>query len=74
METANYINNEVSDKKIVLTGAMLPERFTNSDAPVNLGIALGCIDFIENGVYVAMHGIVKKHNQMKRNMETGKFY
>ena len=74
LESANYINNKVGDKKIVLTGAMLPERFANSDAPMNLGLALGCVDYIENGVYVAMHGIVRNHKLMKRNLEAGKFY
>lgn len=72
-DTANYLSS-ISNKKIILTGAMRPERFANSDGPTTVGMAIGSIQVIENGVYVAMHGVVKKHNEIKRNSETGKYY
>ena len=31
---------------IVMTGAMRPERFTNSDAPINVGMAIGAVQML----------------------------
>ncbi len=72
-ETATFLSS-ISDKTIILTGAMKPERFYNSDAPINMGIAIGAINVLEYGVYIAMHGIVKSHNEIKRNVDSGKYY
>ena len=74
LETAVYLNNTVKDKLVIITGAMLPERFTNSDASINLGCAIGAINVLEKGVYIAMHGVVKPFNEINRNLETGKYY
>ncbi len=59
---------------IGITGAMLPERFSNSDAPINLGCAIATANLMDDGVYIAMHGIVKEYVEMKRNLTTGKYY
>ena len=63
----------IKDKTIVLTGAMRPERFANSDAPINLGVAIGSVQSLPNGVYVAMHGQTSLAEQMTRDLETGQF-
>jgi len=52
--------SEIKDKVIVLTGAMKPEKFQNSDADFNIGVAVGAINFLENGIYIAIDGIVYK--------------
>ena len=74
LETAAYLAKRLQDQKVVLTGAMRPERFTNSDAPLNLGMAIAALQLIPSGVHVAMHGIVKPHNAMQRNLDSGAFY
>lgn len=74
IETALLLNRNISDKVIVLTGAMRPEQFSNSDAPVNVGSAIAAVQLLSPGVYIAMHGIVKPYDVIKRNMETGKYY
>ena len=74
LETAEFLRKHTSGKLIVLTGAMRPERFYNSDAPINIGTAIAVASFREEGVYVAMHGRVKPSSEMKRDPETGKFY
>jgi L-asparaginase len=74
METATYLDKKVGDKLVVITGAMRPERFSNSEAPINLGCAIAAANLIEKGVYIAMHGIVKAHSKIKRDLETGKYY
>jgi L-asparaginase len=74
METAAFLKERIKDKLVVITGAMLPERFSNSDAPINLGCAIATANLMRTGVYIAMHGIVKKSTEMHRNLETGKYY
>lgn len=74
IETANFLNQHVANKLIILTGAMLPERFSNSEAPINIGCAIAAANLLDQGVYVTMHGIVKEQSAIKRNMETGAFY
>jgi L-asparaginase/Glu-tRNA(Gln) amidotransferase subunit D len=53
---------------------MRPERFSNSDAPINLGCAIATANLMEKGVFVAMHGIVKENTEIGRDHETGQFY
>ena len=72
LETAKAIS-EIKDKTIIITGAMRPERFSNSDAPINIGTAIGAINALENGVYIAMQGIVFRWDKCTRNMITGQF-
>lgn len=63
----------IPSKVIILTGAMRPERFANSDAPINLGVAIGAVQCLPPGVYVAMHGQVLPWQACTRDPETGQF-
>ena len=74
VETGEYLDKLISKKKVVITGAMLPQRFSNSDAPINLGLAIGALSSLDDGVYVAMHGIVKLWSKVKRDLNSGKYY
>ena len=74
LETANYLAERLTDRLIVLTGAMRPERFSNSEAPINLGAAIATVNLMEKGVFLAMHGIVKPHDQVQRDPQTGKYF
>lgn len=74
IETANYLSDEVQNKKVVITGAMLPERFSNSEAAINLGSAIGAATYIDPGIYIAMHGIIKPRDTINRDMSTGKYF
>jgi L-asparaginase len=74
IETAGFLASQVPDKVVVLTGAMLPQRFMNSDAAINLGIAIGAAGTLTAGIYVAMHGVVKPFDLIQRDMQTGKFF
>jgi L-asparaginase len=64
----------IKGKAIVLTGAKLPERFTNSDARFNIGVAVGVLNTTEEGVFIAMSGRVFPCDKVKRDMITGKFF
>lgn len=72
IETAKKLN-VIKDKTIIITGAMRPERFSNSDAPINIGLAIGGVQTLPDGVYIAMHGKVYCWNKVKRNEQTGQF-
>ncbi|MCX7834350.1 MAG: asparaginase domain-containing protein [Ignavibacteria bacterium] len=64
---------EIKDKVIILTGAMRPERFSNSDAGFNLGVAIGAANVLERGVYIAMNGQIFDCQKVVRDSETGRF-
>lgn len=63
----------IKNKVIVLTGAMRPERFSNSDADFNLGVAIGVLNMAEEGIYIAMNGRVYPYNKVKRDLDIGQF-
>ena len=74
IETARYLSIHIENKLVILTGAMLPERFSNSDAEINLGCAIGACSILSEGVYIAMHGIIKSVSGIRRDLSTGKFF
>ncbi len=47
---------DIKDKTIILTGSMLPEKFRDSDADFNIGMAVGAAQTLNNGVYIALYG------------------
>jgi L-asparaginase len=48
----------ISGKTIVLVGALAPARFSDSDAPFNLGMAFATAQVAPPGVYITMNGSV----------------
>jgi len=74
LETAKYLDSRVRDKLIVITGAMRPERFVDSDADINMGAAIATVQLMTSGIYIAMHGVVNPFSEMNRDMQTGKYY
>lgn len=55
----------IVDKTIVLTGADLPEKFKDSNADFNLGLAIGAVQSLPPGVYIALYGEVVPWNEFK---------
>ena len=72
-ETARYLAERKMDKIVVLTGAIIPHGFSISDCSFNLGSALSFVQIIPPGVYVAMNGILFDGDNVRKNLETGKF-
>ena len=72
VDTARYLT-DVKDKTIVLTGAMQPARMRDSDAVFNIGTAVGALQCLPPGAYVAMNGIIFKPENVRKNVEAGKF-
>jgi L-asparaginase len=63
----------VPDKTIVLTGALSPARFTESDATFNIGMAFAAAQTLPAGVYVAMNGRVFRGDEVKKDREQRRF-
>lgn len=74
VETAKVLaNGGVKDKTIVLTGAMIPYKFDNSDGLFNLGTALAFVQILPPGVYIVMNGKYFSWNNVKKNNKIGEF-
>ena len=72
VETAKFLE-DVKEKTIVLTGAMQPARFKKTDAIFNSGFAYSAALILENGVYIAMSGQIFNSNNVRKNIDLGKF-
>ncbi len=73
VDTAAVLAREVTDRTIVLTGAMVPYAFGSSDGLFNLGSALSFVQILPPGVYVAMNGRIFEWNNVTKNRTTGRF-
>ncbi|MFM5916791.1 MAG: asparaginase domain-containing protein, partial [Novosphingobium sp.] len=72
-ETAKVLAAAVPGKTIVLTGALSPARFAETDAPFNLGMAFAAAQVAAPGVYIAMSGEVFDGLKVRKDREAGKF-
>ena len=75
VDTARFLQTKpLSQKTIVLTGAMIPYAFgTSSDGFFNLGSALAFVQTLAPGVYVAMNGRYFYADNVRKNKQTGFF-
>ncbi|KAK8399297.1 hypothetical protein O3P69_003427 [Scylla paramamosain] len=62
----------VTSKTVVFTGAHTPEKFRDSDADFNIGVAIGAVQAAGPGVFVAMNGILLPWDRVERD-DTGQF-
>jgi L-asparaginase len=58
---------DIPGKCIVLTGAMEPAHFRSSDAVFNIGVAIGALNSLTDGVYIAMNGRIFDPNRCRKN-------
>lgn len=72
VETARVLQS-IEDKVIVLTGALNPARFQGSDAVFNIGCAVGAVQTLPDGVYIAMNGRIWNPLSVRKNREANRF-
>jgi len=72
-ETAKLLGLNLRNKVVVLFGSMVPYTVNNSDAFFNLGCALGSLNLLDSGVYVAMNGRTLSWNDVVKNRSLGVF-
>ena len=63
----------IPDKTIVLTGALNPARFRGSDAEFNIGTAVGAVQSLPPGVYIAMNGRIWDPLKVRKNVAANRF-
>ena len=78
IETAEYVNNRIGTfyrASIAFTGATKPERFVDSDASFNVGLAVGTtsVPIAESVVNICMNGNIVPANRCERDEDTGLF-
>ena len=72
VETAKVLRT-IADKTIVLTGALNPARFEGSDAEFNIGCAVGAVQSLPPGVYIAMNGRIWDPLKVRKNVAANRF-
>lgn len=63
----------IGDKTIVLTGAMQPARFRNTDAVFNVGYAVAAAQHLPAGVYLAMNGQIFTPDAVRKDRDAARF-
>jgi len=71
-ETAQRLSS-LSDRTIVLFGAMQPARMRRTDALFNLGFAWSAVQLLPPGVYIAMNGEVFEAGAVRKNRQAKRF-
>ena len=72
-KTASHLSN-IKSKTIIITGAMVSYSIKPIEATANLASAYGYIQNVkENGVFIAMNGIIKDYKRVRKNKEKGYF-
>ncbi len=72
VDTARALG-DLADRTIVLTGALNPARFRGSDAEFNIGTAVGAVQSLPPGVYIAMNGRVWDPARVRKNVAANRF-
>jgi len=73
-KTAEFIAKAKLDKKIILTGAMVPYSINPIESISNLCSSYGFLYGLEKkGVYISMNNIVKGYKGVVKNKEKGYF-
>ncbi|GAB1597128.1 asparaginase domain-containing protein [Lysobacter claricitrinus] len=72
VQTARVLAS-LTDKTIVLTGALNPARFRGSDAEFNIGTAVGAVQCLPPGVYIAMNGRIWDPMKVRKNVDANRF-
>jgi L-asparaginase len=72
IDTARALEG-VSGKTIVLVGSLSPAMFKASDAEFNVGFALGALQALPEGIYIAMNGQIFAPDQVRKNRDANRF-
>lgn len=72
IDTAQRLQ-KIKDKTIVLTGAMQPARFRNTDAIFNIGYAIAAAQHLPSGIYLAMNGQIFTPDAVQKNRAAAQF-
>ena len=72
VETALALGGQ-TERVIVMTGALVPARFIDSDAVFNIGCAVGAVQSLPPGVWIIMTGRVWNPHRVRKNRDANRF-
>ncbi len=64
---------DIPNKTMVLTGALNPARFRDSDAVFNIGCAVGAVQTLPPGAWIAMSGCIWDPHEVRKNRDKNRF-
>jgi len=67
------ILKDIKDKTMVLTGALNPARFRDSDAVFNIGCAVGAVQTLPPGAWITMNGCIWDPEKVRKNRDKNRF-
>lgn len=73
VESARYLAKTITDKTIVIVGAMVPYMIAQSDALFNLGCAVTAVQLLPTGIYITMNGKVFEWDKVIKDRQAGEF-
>ena len=73
MVATAQVLRDVPGKTIVLTGALSPALFKNSDAMFNIGCAVTAVQIMPPGVYITMNGQLFDHDKVTKDVSRNRF-
>ena len=72
--TAEYLADAEVDKRIVLTGSMVPYSIDPIEATANLASAFGYLQTLQDdGVYIVIHGLFSPYDKITKDKRKGLF-
>jgi L-asparaginase len=72
VETAAALG-DLGKRVIVMTGALNPARFIDSDAVFNIGCSVGAVQSLPPGIWIAMNGRIWDPKKVRKNREANRF-
>ena len=73
MVQTGQVLKSIAGKTIVMTGALSTARFRGSDAEFNIGCAIGAVQSLPHGVYIAMNGLIWDPANVRKNVAANRF-
>jgi L-asparaginase len=72
--SAQVLHDAKLNRRIVLTGAMIPYRVDKVEATANIAMAIGYLQAeIATGVYISMNGVIGTFDKVIKNRTTHRF-
>ena len=72
--SAKYLSDKNINKKIVLTGAMIPYSINPIEATANISSAIGYINALDkSGIYICLNGVMGDFREIIKDREVGRF-
>jgi L-asparaginase len=73
MTDSAAVLSDLTDRVVVMTGALAPARFAETDAVFNVGMAVAAAQTLDPGVYIAMNGEIFNWQEVRKDRTQNAF-